>query len=178
MPQSAESAAAPQPSSFAGLLAALAAPASKPSPRWPDADLAEDVVTLSYERALQAHARFRQVVSDEPGPQKAASEEHAEAPKASPHTALAPGRVQSDNRKCASVTIRLTQPELEQMRARAAEAGMTISAYLRSCMFEVDALRAQVKEAVAQLKPIGPRRAGLPERPWWRLWPQEERRSA
>lgn len=190
MLQTAESAAAPQPSSFAGLLAALAAPASKPSPSWPDADLAEDVVTLSYERALQAHARFRQVASDEQGMPQAGSEARAEGPKppavASPASdqprvqpqAQVTPPVQADNRKGASVTIRMTRIECEQLRVRATEAGMTISAYLRSCTFEVETLRAQVKDAVAQMRPIGPHRAEPSERRWWQRWSQEDRRSA
>jgi len=32
------------------------------------------------------------------------------------------------------------------------EAGLTVSAYLRSCTFEAEALRAQVKEALAELR--------------------------
>ena len=43
--------------SFAGLMAALADPVSKRVPAWNDDDLEDDVATLSYERALQAHAR-------------------------------------------------------------------------------------------------------------------------
>src|ERR1700689_1775211 len=58
----------PQPSpttgasSFAGLLAALTAPASAAQDRRPFGDddgLEDDVATLSYERALRTHARYR-----------------------------------------------------------------------------------------------------------------------
>ncbi len=52
----------------------------------------------------------------------------------------------------ASITIRVSQAECAQLKRRAAEAGMTISAYLRSCTFEAEALRGQVKEALAQLR--------------------------
>jgi hypothetical protein len=38
------------------------------------------------------------------------------------------------------------------LRKRSAEAGITVSAYLRSCAFEVETLRAQVKDAVAQMR--------------------------
>jgi hypothetical protein len=54
--------------------------------------------------------------------------------------------------KNASITIRMSAAECEQLRGRAAEAGMTVSAYLRSCIFEVEGLRAQVKAAVAQIR--------------------------
>ena len=53
--------------------------------------------------------------------------------------------------KSASITIRMSQAECAQLKQRAAQAGMTISAYLRSCTFEAEALRGQVKEALAQL---------------------------
>lgn len=58
-----------------------------------------------------------------------------------------------NNLKSASVTIRLSEVESAQLRQRAAEAGLTVSAYLRSCTFEAESLRAQVKEALAQLRP-------------------------
>ncbi len=47
--------------------------------------------------------------------------------------------------------MRMTEEECVQLHHRAAEAGLTVSAYLRSCAFEVETLRAQVKEALAQL---------------------------
>jgi hypothetical protein len=55
------------------------------------------------------------------------------------------------NLKKSSITIRLSEEECEQLHQRAAEAGVTVSAYLRSCTFEAEALRAQVKEVLAQL---------------------------
>jgi hypothetical protein len=75
--------------------------------------------------------------------------------------------------KRASVTIRLTEPECAQMRRRAAEAGLTVSAYLRSCAFEVETLRTQVKETLAQLREPAPApTATLPSRqkPWFHFW--------
>ena len=50
------------PSSFAGLLATLASPppqAAEDESLWSTSDLGEDVATLSYERALRTHARYR-----------------------------------------------------------------------------------------------------------------------
>jgi len=57
----------------------------------------------------------------------------------------------AENRKSASITIRLSNPECAQIHQRAAAAGPTVSAYLRSCILEAESLRAQVKEALAQL---------------------------
>jgi hypothetical protein len=55
-------------------------------------------------------------------------------------------------RKSASVTVRLTAEENAQLHERAAAAGLTASAYLRSCLFEAESLRAQVKQALEQFR--------------------------
>jgi hypothetical protein len=52
----------------------------------------------------------------------------------------------AENRKSASITIRLSKPECAQIHQRAASAGLTVLAYLRSCVLEAESLRAQVKE--------------------------------
>jgi hypothetical protein len=39
-----------------------------------------------------------------------------------------------------------------QLRKRAADAGLSVSAYLRSCTFDAESLRAQVKDALARLR--------------------------
>jgi predicted DNA binding CopG/RHH family protein len=164
----------PNASSFAGLLAALAEPKSKRVPAWNDDELEDDVATLSYERALQAHARYRPVDEEVPAPQQSASVDSirdrevnseeialrqnaalsndlpANNPDASPYRA--PSSSRERNLKCASITIRLSQLECTQLRTRAAEAGLSVSAYLRSCTFEAEALRAEVKETLAQLR--------------------------
>jgi hypothetical protein len=87
----------------------------------------------------------------------------------------------------ASVTIRMSEAECEQLHRRAAEAGVTISSYLRSCTFEAEALRAQVKETLAQLRAINqpmknasivPEQGTRQKRAWWqRLWPWSAFRS-
>lgn len=55
------------------------------------------------------------------------------------------------NLKKSSITIRMSEEECEQLHQRAAEAGVTVSAYLRSCTFEAEALRSQVKEVLSKL---------------------------
>ena len=128
--------------SFAGVLASLQ------GPDWSDEGLADDVATISYEHALRKQAR--------PRGGRWAGEGDAEKPATQPAEirggeadAPAPGprRVKS-----ASITIRLSEPECAQVRQRAAEAGLTVSGYLRSCTLEVESLRAQVKETLAQLR--------------------------
>ena len=169
----------PSNSSFAGLLASLAGPARQRSaaqvPAWIDESLEEDIATLSYERALRAHARYRATPLPDaafvPPPPAAAAKREPEPPPAVPLQA-APAPVaaaatpaaefveaaeelalgQEKGLKCASVTIRLSQEEDAQLRKRAAEAGLTVSAYLRSCTFEAERLRSLVKETLAELK--------------------------
>jgi hypothetical protein len=163
-------------SSFAGLLAALAAPAQKQAPAWNDDDLADDVATLSYERALQTHARYRgadrsdRSLTQAPVPQPmlfseadleaaaapapTAARQGATAVKSGMETAALRGRspATGGNLKRSSITIRLNSAECAQLHQRAAEAGLTVSAYIRSCTFEAESLRALVKETLAQLQ--------------------------
>jgi hypothetical protein len=78
-----------------------------------------------------------------------------------PGTAAEPGFAvpidpRVENRKSASITIRLSKPECSQLHQRAAAAGLSVSAYLRSCIFEAESLRAQVKETLAQLRSATP----------------------
>ena len=78
------------------------------------------------------------------------------------------------NLKSASITIRMSKVECAQLHRRAADAGLTVSAYLRSCTFEAESLRAMVKDTMAELrmakakaKPAEP----LPtRRSWLRGW--------
>lgn len=166
--------ALPDHSTFAGVLAALTGAAAKPAPAqrqpapaWLD-DLDEDVALLSYERALQAHrgsGTGNRVVQPELA-------QAAEGPSPGPTPNSPSGGLASsleDRRKRASVTIRMSAAECEQLQRRAAEAGLTVSAYLRSCAFEVDSLRTQVKQALADLRAeqVAAREAAAPRRRWW-----------
>jgi len=157
-------------SSFAGLLATLAS--SRPSlpsdaaddaTLWNNSDLGEDVATLSYERALRAHARYRPTNRDSDRVDGAPAQAPAAELKAEPETAkdsaisgaawAAPAGTAPDrDLRSASVTIRLSRAECARLHERAAEAGLTVSAYLRSCTLEAEVLRAQVKQALAELK--------------------------
>jgi uncharacterized protein (DUF1778 family) len=50
-----------------------------------------------------------------------------------------------------AISIRLAPEERELIQARAAEAGTTVSAYIRQCVLEVEQLRAQVRRAVSAM---------------------------
>jgi hypothetical protein len=209
MPQPARSQPSPALPTFAGLLATLTSPPPASSsevdnaPGWTSSDLGEDVATLSYERALRTHARYRPASrgsgrdslrvdgsrtavadpgsvarADAPNENGAADVVNAtgalgaagavdvsdalDAPGAfdaagatvavhAAATSQAATARESDLRS-ASVTIRLSRAECARLHQRAAEAGLTVSAYLRSCTVEADALRAQVKQALAEFK--------------------------
>jgi hypothetical protein len=176
MQQASEALPTPAAASFAAMLSALAAPEKKPTTDWNDDGLADDVATLSYERALRAHSRYRPAVfdgqpltriapaaqvdcyetlpaavsPDEPSPSLQAT--HPSSPGSPPETSDGLATSLQKNLKRSSVTIRLTGAECAQLRARAAEAGLSVSAYMRSCTFEAESLRALVKDTLAELQ--------------------------
>jgi hypothetical protein len=132
------------------------------------------VATLSYERALRTHARYRtgNPLSADPTDRSLTqpAEPSYEALSADAATAVpvsanaeawvthGPATALDRNLKSSSITIRLSHEECAQLRKRAAEAGLTVSAYLRSCTFEAESLRAMVKDTLAQLRPEPPKR--------------------
>jgi hypothetical protein len=147
----------------------------RPAPSWNDDDLADDVATLSYESALKAHARYRPTDRSLTLPADVGPFCYEEAPTAQqpvvPYTeslgaiaqmepAPAPDKEASlywatafeRKLKDASITIRMSKAECEQLHRRAGDAGLTVSAYLRSCTFEAESLRTMVKETMAQLR--------------------------
>jgi hypothetical protein len=164
MQQAASESSASDPS-FAGLLASLAAPPQSTGREWNDDLLADDIATFSYEPALRTHGQSRPPALEQ-GPAPASESAQSQSDGVA---SASPGR----SLKRASITIRLSEPECTQLRLRAAEAGLTVSAYLRSCAFEVESLRTQVKEALAQLRESAPAPAvPLPTKssPWSRFW--------
>jgi hypothetical protein len=151
----------------------LSSPGRKSASPWSDDDLADDVATLSYESALRAHARYRSTdfadqsltQAADPAPfhyeesfpaAAVATGQEAATPAADPEPE--PDRLSATpfqrNLKDASITIRMSKAECAQLHRRAAEAGLTVSAYLRSCTLEAETLRAMVKETLAQLRPV------------------------
>lgn len=145
--------------SFAGMLAALATPQNR-DVAWNDEELADDVATISCERALRSQARVSLRSCDSP-------RDHGQVPTCGENQAIA--NCHSDASpalnppKTARFTIRLSETESAQLRQRTAEARMTVSEYLRLCTLEVENLRAQVKDALAELRNT-PHRATLETR--------------
>ena len=154
---------------FAGLLAALALQ-TKADPKSDSGEnesaFGDDVVTLSYDQALRNHARHgsgeRQDLNN------SLASETRDGVDLTPASYSVSGSADPVALRTASVTIRLSKAECTRLHQRAAEAGVTVSAYLRSCVLEADALRAQVKEALAQIKSaaISPAPASKDRKPW------------
>lgn len=55
----------------------------------------------------------------------------------------------------AAISLRLTEEELEQLRLRAEESGINVSAYIRSCVMEAENLRSQVRHVMAEVRALG-----------------------
>lgn len=53
------------------------------------------------------------------------------------------------------VSLRLSDDELEQLRLRADESGINVSAYVRSCVMEAENLRSQVRHVMAEVRALG-----------------------
>ncbi len=148
------------PRSFAGLLAELAASGKKRRTE-PNFDgLEEDVVSLSYEQALRSQKGplpTSALHGREPEPDSTLADPHSDRSRESSLSVAGsasldvPGRA----KKSASVTIRLSGQQSELLHLRASEAGLTVSSYLRSCAFEVESLRAEVKTTLARLRADG-----------------------
>jgi predicted DNA binding CopG/RHH family protein len=166
-------------SSFAGLLASLARQQEPPTSSW-DEELADDIATIGYEQSLRTQAHVESRLDEIPAKEIAMSKTSVRS---------RPGEIQplriKQRLKTASITIRLSEAECAQLRQRAAESGLTISAYLRSCTLEVESLRAQVKETLAKFRQSGshPSPAAIALKPsrasilgiWNRLWPFSDR---
>jgi hypothetical protein len=134
--------------SFASLLESLTGSSEKKTNgTWDDSALLDDVATISYEQALRSHRRVAQAA--------VASQNEPQSATVHPSSQLLPV-IPEKKRKSASITIRLTELEESQLHERAAAAQLSVSAYLRSCIFEAESLRAQVKEALSQIRTVAP----------------------
>jgi hypothetical protein len=140
MSESVSNPATKSASSFASLLESFTGPAKNAKETWNDTALLDDIATISYEQALRSHRRV---------PPAAADESQSLTPRT---TQQAPLVAKGKKRKSASITIRLTEAEEIQLHERSAAAQLSVSAYLRSCIFEAESLRAQVKEALSQIR--------------------------
>jgi hypothetical protein len=146
-----------------------------------DGDMNRDTAFFSYESALRAAVRFpahepdgdgaaphewaRSAANDDAQGEEGAQDGMPQyqmpvdravfarsATASGSVTAQSPASEALGAKRSASVTLRLSAAECAQLKQRAAEAGLTLSAYVRSCTFEAEALRAQVKQALKELR--------------------------
>jgi hypothetical protein len=79
-----------------------------------------------------------------------------------------------------AISVRLDAAERALIKTRAAEAGITASAYIRQCALEVEQLRSQVQQAIAAMERASPspqdsaREPGLFARFTRRFFPRRE----
>ena len=66
---------------------------------------------------------------------------------------LEPRDLQLEQRRTI-ISVRLTDHELARLRSRADETGISVSAYMRSCVLDAEHLRAQVKQALAEMRAL------------------------
>lgn len=161
---------------FAATLASLTAPPVS-GPALSDG-LEDDVAVFSYEAALDGSARRRAGASCDASVED--DVDYGAIGGGMPITEVDGIKRLAQDRKRASITIRLSEAECAQLRARAVEAGMTVSAYLRSCTLEVENLRTQVKEALAHLRaePTREMRLATAVEPSSAVTTQKKRRAA
>lgn len=155
----------------------------------------DDTESFSYEGALRRRvsvSALRSMEAERESPQSGADGAQAHTPIETRRPALfrVPGETSAtaaaapdEEKRLSSATIRLSRAECAQLKQRAAEAGLTVSAYIRSCVFEAEVLRAQVKQALAELRstpaekkpPASEALASAADsaepqrRPWWQL---------
>lgn len=147
MPELAQSTSLKSNGSFATLLASFTRKLQNEP--WDDTALADDVVTLTYEQALGSarQARFPEPATkpllDNKARKPAESNLQPRKPQYSKGT---------KQQRTASITLRVTAEEQTRLHERAIAAQLSVSAYLRSCIFEAESLRTQVKEALEQMQ--------------------------
>jgi len=79
------------------------------------------------------------------------------------HHELQLSRIDPAAQRRSVVSVRLTELELAQLRERAFESGISVSAYMRSCVLDTEQLRAQVKQALAEMRGVRPAPASIPQ---------------
>lgn len=135
----------PNADSFAAFLAKLTEqPASEAAHDLDDVleigESADEISALSYEYALRMPVK-KQVESVP-----------VSTPDASPATGKTAISLVATEKRKIRTSICLTTWENALLRQRAEENSLSVSAYVRACVFEVEALRTQVKQMMAQVR--------------------------
>jgi hypothetical protein len=156
MPESVQTVRPKSAGSFADFLASFTGGSDKSDDDWDLSGLAEDVATINYEQALRSHRAAHAA--------EFATERLRDKPLAGAaiRGALQHAAGSKKKSKTSSITLRLTEEEHGQLHERAAAAKLSTSAYIRSCIFEAESLRTQVREALAQMQAASPSATASP----------------
>jgi hypothetical protein len=86
-------------------------------------------------------------------PARRIQERQSEKPRPRPELGLEiAAKAPPPEHRHAVVSLRLSDAEFDRLRLRAAESGISVSAYMRSCVLDAEHLRTQVKEALSQMR--------------------------
>jgi hypothetical protein len=140
MPEPTQPVSQKTPRNFAAMLASFTRSGKQGTDGWDVSAPARDVATIRYEQALR---KYRRMHTPEYATERLPEDSAASALLAPPSN---PATAEEKSRKTASITLRLTAAEHAQLQQRAAAAQLTVSTYLRSCIFEAESLRTQVKD--------------------------------
>ena len=77
--------------------------------------------------------------------------------------------------RTSTISVRLNEAEFATLRLRAMESGISVSAYMRSCVLEAEQLRAQVKQALHVMRTASVAEATSETQDAERSYPKEER---
>jgi hypothetical protein len=122
----------------------------------------EDLASLSYETALRTSTRKanRTRNSQPPKPSSKTALAVQPSPKAPEPRPFEPRPFEIVEPRHARTTIRFTAGENKLLRKRAAENSIAVSAYVRSCVLEVESLRSQLQQLMTELRsPAAPHSA-------------------
>jgi hypothetical protein len=143
-----------------------------------DEEMESEAASFSYEDALRHGARVSisasPVSSASPRPAAAMSRSRDDGTDALHPELQAAGA----GRHPGTVTIRMSAAECAQLRERAAEAELTLSGYVRSCVLEAEALRTQVKQALQELRSPAYQEMRRPAQPELRAESSQDLRGA
>ncbi|WP_157439770.1 hypothetical protein [Terracidiphilus gabretensis] len=165
-----------QPDSFAAFLARLADlpdwdsdPAVEPSGTYASSEPAEageeDLASLSYENALRTPA-LKANRAGNSQPLKPASKTALAiqpSPKSLEPRAQEFRPLEIIEPRHARTTIRFTAGENKLLRKRAVENNIAVSAYVRSCVLEVESLRAQIRQFQQLMTELRPPQTPRPQ---------------
>ena len=112
---------------------------------------------LELRRAVRENLQLDHQSTEKSGTRRASAEVHAgplvsQALARQERATLEPKPAQESSQRRTILSLRLSEEESEQLKLRAAESGISVSAYMRSCVLDAEHLRTQVKQALNEMR--------------------------